>query len=608
MDFFEKQARAQRRTGLLICYFLLAISGIVGTLHVAFALLFGYPLTDWPALAWVALGVTGAVFIGSVTKMIELSQGGRAVAAMLGGEPVDLNSVNADDRRLINVVEEMALASGVPVPELFVLPGRGINAFAAGNGPGDAVIGVTRGCVELLTRDELQGVVAHEFSHILHGDMRLNLRLMGLLNGILFLALLGGTLMRISVWTSDSDANPRSSKNSGSIGFVIVMSGLALYLVGWIGVFFGKLIKAAVSRQREFLADASAVQFTRNPDGLAGALAKIRKFSSVIESPHAEAASHMYFGNGTRDPILALLATHPPVEDRIREIAPGFDHEAVKLPQPKPSANRTPPPLPADGLVRPGFAEIATAAAILDGLPEETKTAVHELHGACAIIFALLASQDAVVRGRQFENIDEGLRTDVETCVRRFAGLDAARRLALVDLAIPTLRHLSGDQYTAFRAAVTAFIEADGEIRLFEFTLQKILTRHLDMAFTNAVGPAVRYRSLVPLLPDVSVVLSAFANVCGENDPDRAFHAGLAELLVKPSSFPMERVETIDLQAFNEALDKLAEAAPDVKRTVLTACGAVVMNDETVNDDEAQFLRAVADALDCPIPPFVRTA
>jgi len=613
MDFFDKQERAQARTKWLIGYFLLAVAGIILTLQIALALILDYPLTDPELFFMVSAGVIGLVAIGSIAKTIELAKGGRAVAAMLGGVPVDTNSHDVAEQRLLNVVEEMSIASGVPVPEIYVLEDATINAFAAGHGPGDTAIGVTRGCIERLSRDELQGVIAHEFSHILHGDMKLNIRLIGVLHGILLLALIGGFLLRISLYSPRSSSS--DSKNKGAAVLAFLATGLALYLTGWIGVFFGKLIKAAVSRQREFLADASAVQYTRNPDGLAGALAKISKFTSRIESPRAEEASHMFFGNGTGDAWFALFATHPPIEERIEQISPGFDIAAAKakapaaLPKKKPTGTVIGGRL-AEALL-PGQPRVAAAAALLAGLPEFSKSASRELHGACALVYSLLISDDPAVRSAQLDGIrgDDGMPSEVAVHLAHRGELSSAQRLGLVDIAIPTLRHMSPEQYRTFRGNITALTEADGEINLFEYTLQKILLRHLDLYFSNATGTPVKYRSLVPLLPQAGVILSALAGMQPGTEEDRnaAFRSGVAELLVKPSAFPMERLPATDLHAFDGALDHMAAAAPDVKRTFLTACGAVVMHGGVASDPQVDFLRAISDTLDCPVPPFVKT-
>ncbi len=612
MDFFDKQERAQTRTKWLVCYFLLAVAGIIFTLQIVFALIFDISLTDPELLLMVSGGVVALVVLGSVAKSLELAKGGRAVAAMLGGTPVDMNSSDPAEQRLVNVVEEMSIASGVPVPEIYVLEDSTINAFAAGHGPGDTAIGVTRGCIDRLSRDELQGVIGHEFSHILHGDMRLNIRLIGILNGILLLALIGGFLLRMGVYAPRSESS--SDGKSKAIGFfVFIACGLTLYLVGWIGVFFGKLIKAAVSRQREFLADASAVQYTRNPEGLAGALAKIAKFSSRIENPRAEEASHMFFGNGVGDSWLAWFATHPPIEERIGQIAPGFDIAAAKAWAPvKPNSPKKETIVGgrlAEALL-PGQPRVAEAAALLAGLPEQAKSATRELHGACALVYSLLLSDNERMREHQIALIDadDRFRVEILAYFDKRAGLSSAQRLGLVDISIPTLRHLSQEQYGVFRDNVKKLVEADGQIQLFEYTLQKILLRHLDLYFTNATGTPVVYKSLMPLLPETGVLLASLATMDPgtEEQRDAAFQSGITELLIKPSAFPLTREPVVDLQAFDAALDKIGAAAPDVKRTILTACGAVVMHDGEVNDEQVELLRAISDSLDCPVPPFVK--
>lgn len=615
MDFFEQQSRAHRKTKWLVGYFLLAVLGIIAVLQVVFALLLGYSPLDPSLLAMVALGVGAAVTLGSVVKTAELSQGGRVVATMLGGQPVPQNTTDLAERRLLNVVEEMAIASGVPVPEIYILPDTTINAFAAGHAPGDAAIGVTRGCIDLLNRDELQGVIGHEFSHILNGDMRLNIRLIGVLNGILFLAILGGIAMRTAAWMPVSGgSSSREKRDGGNLTLVILLAGVALYLAGYIGVFFGKLIKAAVSRQREFLADASAVQFTRNPGGLAGALWKIQSHHSLIQNPRAEEASHLFFGNGLADPWMALFATHPPVDQRIQAIAPNFqpDETPAAPPEipPAPPSKRSASPLRVG--IPPDAAGLAQAASLLSGLPEFSRTAAHELHDSCALIYSLLLSDEAKERQTQLAQLsgDASLRAETQKFFARRGEIDGHQRIGLVDLAIPTLRHLSAAQYAEFRDNVQRLVASDGQVHLFEYVLQKILVRHLDVFFTRSTGPAVKFSSLLPLLPDVGVLLSALA-VVGHPDGhgrDEAFAAGVRELTVKSSSFPLSCDTQTNLPKFDAALDRVASASPEVKRTILQACAQTVMDDGVMDPLQGELLRAIADTLDCPMPPFVRPA
>ncbi len=333
MDFFEHQEQARRKTGLLVVYFVLAVASIIVAVYLAVVAVFVGTQGDAVEALWlpqvfgpVAGGTLLVITVGSLYKMADLARGGEVVARSLGGRPVLANTCELRERVLLNVVEEMAIASGTPVPPVFLLDNESaINAFAAGTTPQNAVIGVTRGTIETLNRDELQGVIAHEFSHILNGDMRLNLRLIGLLNGILLIAMIGYVLMRTGSGSYRVGFSSSSSNRKG--GNPLPLLGLLLYVIGYIGVFFGHLIKSAVSRQREFLADASAVQFTRLPDGIVGALKKIGGLvqGSRLRTSQAEEASHMYFGNGLAAPFFALLATHPPLSERIRRIDPSFD-------------------------------------------------------------------------------------------------------------------------------------------------------------------------------------------------------------------------------------------------------------------------------------------
>ncbi len=335
MDFFEQQDKARKNTKMLVVYFVLAVVCIIASVYLAILLIFHVtsakelpPGTSPPELVlwdprlflYVVLGTIGVVAVGSLYKTLALSKGGSAVAESLGGRLVPADPGDPDERKLCNVIEEMAIAAGVPVPKIYVLDEEnGINAFAAGHTPEDAAIGVTRGCMTLLSRDELQGVIGHEFSHILNGDMRLNLRIMGIIFGIVCLSVIGRVLIYSRGGRGRQGGNP------------MMYLGLALIVIGAIGLLFGRLIQAALSRQREFLADASSVQFTRNPAGLSGALQKIGGAGSRIDSPHAGEASHMFFGNGLAKPFLGAFATHPPLDERIRAIDPAWDGEFSQL-------------------------------------------------------------------------------------------------------------------------------------------------------------------------------------------------------------------------------------------------------------------------------------
>ncbi len=591
MDFFENQARAHRKTRWLLVFFVLAVLGIIATLHALAAWATGESIASPALLALISAGVIVVVTLGAVYRIAELSRGGGGVVArMMNGRQLAPNPADPRETQLRNVVEEMALASGVPVPDIYVLDDEAaINAFAAGNTPGDAVIAVTRGTLEQLSRDQLQGVVAHEFSHILNGDMRLNLRLMGALNGILLLAILGRIVFEIGARVGGGVRTDRKDGN-GNAQIPIFAIGAALWLVGSVGVLFAKLIKAAVSRQREFLADASAVQFTRNPDGIAGALWKIGRDGSRLHSARAEEASHMFFGNGLGQSFAGVFATHPPIDERIRAIDPGFD-----------PATAIAPPRPA---TPPTRANVAIAGAVLAALPAFARDGARETASAVSIIYALLLSNDPATGERQLAALDlpVGDRAQIARDLGRRETITDS--LAMVDLCLPALRGLSPPQYRQFRENVRRLIATDGEVDLFEFVLHQALVRHVDHAFTDAAGPAVRHRSPVPLRPDLAIVLSALT-VFSDDDPakrEAAFRAGVAALQLAPDALPLRRTEVADFPAVEAALERMAEADPATKGKIFNACEAAVRHDGIVRPREGALLRAVSDVLGCPLP------
>lgn len=435
MNFFEHQDQARQNTVYLLGLFVVAVIVMIILLYgvVVYAL---YDQLIWqPELfLLVALGMVATVGGGSVYKSIQLRGGGKVVAEDLGGTLVDRMTEDELEKRLLNIVEEMAIASGISVPEVYVLgEENGINAFAAGFTPNDAVIGVTRGCLEQLARDELQGVIAHEFSHILNGDMRLNLRLIGVIQGLIFIYLIGRALLRGSFLGGGSGKSSSKDKDSGLI------IGLGMVVIGGIGFFCGRLIKSAVSRQREFLADASAVQFTRNPDGISGALQKIAgyKSGSKVKSPMAEEASHLFFGEaftGIFESFGQVFSTHPPVKERIKRLE-GFAGRTWSVEETGNNASissiasgnqmaagfagSSPQAQPQRGSlsVSPGrvVARVGTTnpkhldnvRGFLADIPEPVRMATRDVNGAIAIIYSLLLHTDPEVRDRQMSTLRE---------------------------------------------------------------------------------------------------------------------------------------------------------------------------------------------------------
>jgi Zn-dependent protease with chaperone function len=647
MDFFQQQDIARRKTGLLIAYFLLAVVLIIVAVYLAIAVVLRLTepseepggalalsaLWDPQLFAMVAAGTAALISGGSLYKIAALSGGGHTVAELLGGRLLHPETTDPDERRVLNVVEEMAIAAGTPVPPVYLLDKEeGINAFAAGHSPKDAIVAVTRGCVRWLSRDELQGVVAHEFSHILNGDMRLNLRLMGILFGILLIGLTGWILFRSSTGVRVRLGARDDDRRGGN---PLPLIGLALYIIGYVGVFFGNLIKAAVSRQREFLADAAAVQFTRNPDGIAGALKKIGALAegSTIREPRAEEASHMFFGEAIDgvSTLFGLLASHPPLVERIRRIDPSFDGDfsQVRLAPPAAPATaagadtatpgRGPRPRvmqfnPTEALARVGTVapmQLVYAAGLLDELSPTLAAQVRDPLGAQATVFALLLDSSEPVRQAQLAWLNAHALPAVARETRKLLPeahrLVPEARLPLVELAVPALRQMSPGQVRDFIAGVQAIVEADRQVTLFEYALQKLLLRHLVTSLVRNSPPRAKHTTAAALVEPTAVVLSALAR-CGQASPEgtaHAFEAGVQALGWSGARLELSPPEAIDLNALDAALKTLDAATPPLKKQILLACAACIGADGRVTVEESELLRAIADSLDCPMPPLL---
>jgi Zn-dependent protease with chaperone function len=661
MDFFAQQEKTRKKTKWLVIYFILAVAAMIAAIYIAAVVIFSgvqlhqhrgnyyndesapqISLWDPQIFLGVALGTIAVILIGSSYKTMALAAGGSAVSEMMGARLVSANSTDPDERKLLNVVEEMAIASGVPVPQVYVMDDEdGINAFAAGHKPGDATVTVTRGCMKLLSRDELQGVIGHEFSHILNGDMRLNLRLMGTIFGILCLAIIG----RILLQTARGGGRSRGQNP-------LPILGLALLIIGYIGVFFGRLIQAAVSRQREFLADASSVQFTRNPNGITGALKKIGGLSengSRLAHAHSEELSHMFFSNGISEAFIGLLETHPPLPDRIRVFDPNFDGkfpevrydgldqppEEISKPKRAPLPNlfgtivggailasgdydEKPPVIKSRSVLpnigNPTPLHLEYAVKLRDALPENVKAAAREPLDAVALIYALLLSDDDKMRSTQITEIGKRSSQSVSDKTTALfpdvSKIAAHVHLPIINLALGGLRQLSAEQFQNFSRTLQWLIESDGKIELFEFVLQKIVLRNLDSQFNGPQKSVIQFYTIKPLVPDCAVILSALANV-GSDDAaeiEKAFDEGtpylrapgVADLNLLPK-------ENCGVNQIDAALNRLAQAVPVIKKNLIEACVHVVVADGVIQEAEAELLRAISDTLDCPMPPFVAT-
>ena len=635
MNFFEHQDEARRHTTQLLFLFVLAIAFMIATVYgaVVLGVLFSSDQPVWqpwqPELLFLCtLLILSVVGSGSLWKIHSLRQGGSVVATRLGGRLLSPTTHEPQEQLLLNVVEEMAIASGISVPAVYLLDQEsGINAFAAGYSPNDAVIGVTQGCIEQLSREELQGVIAHEFSHILNGDMRLNIRLMGVLHGILIIYITGRVLLE---WTGRG----RGKERGIGVGL-----GLTLIAAGGMGLICGRLIKSAVSRQREFLADASAVQFTRNPLGISGALLKIGGFTqgSRVVSPCAEEASHLFFG-AMGQGNFEWFATHPPLEERIRRLkACAGELNSLPASQTGSSQQRSPaggaelvmgfqgstgtPAETAEIQVKPdgiltsiGTTDpqhLAYARSLLQQLPDALREAIRQPETAMAIVYSLLLDPNPEVRDRQMVFLKQATPADIVEATARLSPcieqLSPRTRLPLLDLTIPALRTLSAQQCAQFFHHIKGLIRTNGRLSLSEYVLQVVLQRRLQPYFKKTPPKSVEYTQLDSIWPDCIALLSALAQV-GQTTPDAVVYALRSGVSRLPgaSQRPLPTAPQAEgLYTIGQSLNRLEQAAPKLKQAIVDACAHTVLVDNKVTLQEAELLRAIVITLDCPIPPFL---
>ncbi len=540
----------------------------------------------------------------------------KVVAKDLGGQPVEPSTQDLSERRLINIVEEMAIASGVPVPGVWIMREEpGINAFAAGTDPSNAVIGVTRGTLERLTRAELQGVVAHEFSHILNGDMKLNMRLIGWIFGLVMFAMLGRMLLQSFRFIGGGRSRD-SDRNGAAIVIAIFLAGAAIWLVGSVGVLFAKMLQAAISRQREFLADASAVQFTRDPDGIAGALKKIGGFQAQgrILSPKAVEARHMFFAGSA---LSRFMATHPPLSTRILAIQPAWGGEMLSGksdPVTNSEFGRGSSFAPSSSLnsTEGGFTQLGDSRRLDQQLGSQIRDQLRagNIHSfskdeAKGVLLGLLLATDADGReqGIQILKNREVGPERTEAISEWSAALSiygAEKKLALIDLSLSWLRKMGRDEARVFVDESRALIAADGEVNMFEFMLQKVIERHIEIGLSLKPVPAMRYRNLVELREETANLLQMFALLGGG---DAALELAGAEF-EEHTGLKLEVADT-SLGKVAQALERMDAATPLVKQQILRMCSLVVLADRRVEDKEMVLLRATAEAMGAPIPPII---
>jgi len=643
VNFFASQDRARQVSRRLVAAYIVATILIVAgvTTIVGFALFefgasrLGYTPREFMAQQaglLVGTAVLTTIFIlgASAFKTSQLAAGGGRVAMDMGGTLVPADVQDPLRRRLRNVVEEMAIASGVPVPEIYVLEQEdGINAFAAGYSPSDAAVAVTRGALEILDRDELQGVVAHEFSHILNGDMRLNIRLMGVLFGIMALGLIGRLIVR-----GGYHGGIISSRRDRGAPVILVI-GIGLVVLGAIGVFFARLIKASVSRQREYLADASAVQFTRQNLGIANALKKIGGYSagSAIVASDPEEVSHMLFGSGSK--LVGLFATHPPLVSRIQALDPSFreaDFPPVDRRQYRPvtdgdGSSAGPAAgfaaavaggtagITAESISRsvgdPGNEHVDYARQLRATMPESLDSAARSPEFAYLLAIALVIDRSGNSVERQFALLREQLGAERARVVRHYyddlIASGTEHRLPLLEVSFPALRRRPARELDYLVALTTRLIEIDGQVDLYEYCFNRILTSQLASAAHPAglrSSTRVRRKDLRRAALQLLRVLANYGHD-DEGARNAAFAAGKAQLGSWAEDQDFEPSESLGVAALDRSLDTLAALNYRGKESLLRAISETAAHDGVLRIAEAQLIRAVCAALQYPLPPVL---
>lgn len=619
MNFYKAQDHAKRQTRRLVMLFIAAVICLVVITELLLLAIFGglslgqsdvsfadrLTQIDPNTALIVALAVVAIIGSASAVRWMQLKAGGAVVAEGLGGVRISADSTDPTERKVLNVVEEMAIASGIPVPPVYLLEESSINAFAAGGRIDNAVIGVTRGCINALSRDELQGVMAHEFSHIVHGDMGLNIRLMSVLNGILFISIIGNFIMRGAFFSGSSRRN-----NNGGATLAL---GLGLIVVGYVGVFFGNLIKASVSRQREFLADASAVQFTRNPAGISGALKKIAGYSegTEISHPRAQEASHMFFGSALS--LSSMMATHPPLDVRIKRIDPsfnpkfvqatsasnfsepanafseqtsGFSSQAQGTNQPPAKAPTAAEDSPFDIVEQTGEQHVDSAKAIITSISQPVLDAAHDLIDAQALAIALIDENQAAAQLSWYGERHSAMAELVSQT-------DQSHAIALLEIACGTLRALSKEALEQFKQQLVATIKADQKISFKEWCLYQVIREPLF-----PMKAARQNKSLNTRMADAITIVSAMAYQ-GDN-PQAGFASAIQQL--KTAAQPLANEPSI--QALDQALARIKEVKVLELPVLLKALSACITEDGKVDTSEYELLRALCAALETPLPPL----
>lgn len=633
MNFFEAQAKARTNTRNLVILFLLAVATLIvatnllvmfflsvnqndGNIDLAFGEIFNH--FDWNLFFIISVVIISFVAITSLIKRVQLSAGGKVIAEKLGGKLIHPDTKDFHEKQLLNVVTEMSIASGIPVPPVYLIEEKSINAFAAGFGINDAVIGITRGTIKNLNREELQGVIAHEFSHIFNGDMRINIRLIAILHGILIIGIVGYHILRSIKYRKSGGGKDQGKGIAG-----IALLGLGLMVIGYAGTFFGNLIKASISRKRECLADASAVQFTRNPTGVASALKKIGSsiYGSKISNPEASEVSHMFFAEGISNIFGSLMATHPPLRERILAIDPSWNGEFPALSEDANLKNESKSQSKTSNSQNKTIFATSIVGSVINKIGVIDEEAVAKSHNiiksiedrvsfqsaiqnplsARSVIFSLLIHDQINQLPILKNNLDEKTFKLTSDLYQQNSFINKNIRLAMIDLAIPTLKELSIDDYKNFKQIVKLLVMSDSKIDLFEWSIGKIVFDNLDKQFNKKYDSEEGNHKLQDLKEDIGLILSLMSSVENkdENLAKKIFEDVIKEQEITDLNFTENN--KIKISQINKAAENLKRLAPLEKEKFLKMCISCISGNGK-SSSEIEVFRAFATTLNCPVP------
>lgn len=568
-------------------------------------------LGSWEFALWTIGIIMLVITVSSLWKMHSLRGGGLTVALLMKGVPISPATTSHERRQLLNVVEEMSIACGMPVPPVFVIDSRSLNALAAGWSPEDAVIVVTQGLIDRMSRDEMQGVVAHEFSHIVHGDTRINSRLVGVVHGMMVVGGVGHWMFHGGTANRDGEFDA-DSLQALPLVIIFMIIGFLIMTIGSIGTLVGRLIQSAVSRQREFLADASAVDYTRNPDGIAGALREIgaRGSRNRLRSVNSSEFAHFFFSN----PASGWLSTHPPLEHRIARIervpvesigrittvGGGSAGAAAGIELGMACAG-----LQQLGEITPSMTDHARS--LMDRLPQRLLDSIHTPLGAQSAILGLLLDPDLELQRRQRSLVSSGLGAPVVRELNAIhpylIAMDRVQKLVILDLSVPSLARLDRFDTERLLKTVERCIDVDERTDLFEWLVGRIILRRLRQRLALHVAREGR-KTLVQVAPGAACALYAVARRGARDEAaaDAAYAAGAERLGLE---LPVPERRSMSLERLGEAFDELAEADLEVRVALLEACLVAAAHDGMIRTGEYEIIRAVADAVGLGMPPIL---